>query len=141
MTARHCTQCGYDLSGLPATGTVVTCPECAHATDLSVPFLGRVSTFAPYLWGMVPAIACAVLRKLYLLAFGRDRWDIEGLAIYFGVFGGAATTGILMYEMLRREPEAGCTLRPLWVRLALSMCAALATVFINGVFVASLGYD
>jgi len=123
-------KCGYHLTGLPATGTVVMCPECGHATDLARPLPRLMGWFEPVFWGMVPAglsVLAFVFEAVTGTAFG-------AIGLVFGaacLLVGAATAGGFTLERFVFEPARGRAPRPLWVRLALSMCAAAASLVVN----------
>ncbi len=130
MSERGCIKCGYNLAGLPAAGTVVTCPECGQANDLAISRPARVNVFAPFLWAMIPWALCVVCMHFDFGQGGSSKRTKAFLAAT-ALISGAITAGILTYTKTGREPERGRPPRTLWARLALSVCAVVASVVVN----------
>ncbi len=123
MSERGCIQCGYNLAGLPAAGTVVTCPECGQQTDLSVPPPRRTVWAGPALWGMVPGGAC-VSAAFVVGKLAPSSTQLTAWLLIAGPCVGAISAGVLMYRAILRERERGLPMRPLRARVGASVRAA-----------------
>ena len=139
MSERGCVKCGYILTGLPATGTIVTCPECGHANDIAAPLPNRApargragDVIVPFLWGLVPGTLCAVGMRLDLWIDSRGSWRLIVLAVA-GPVAGAITAGVLMFRRTGRAAENSRERSPLWARVMFMVCAMAGSVGIYAV--------
>ena len=138
MSERVCVKCGYTLAGLPAAGTVVTCPECGQQTDLSVPPMNLGCSWVPYLWAMVPTAIAAVFAEVEVIAHRRSAGSGSLLVLKVVVFAWIITAAVLMYRALRRERETRSARRSRSAGLALAVCGAAASFYLWLFVVANL---
>ena len=130
VSVRLCVKCGYDLSGLPQEGTVVTCPECKLATDLSIPLQRRENPFMPVLSATI-AMPLFAVGILFVPLLGAVSNFGAGLILVLSLLCGAVIAGIAMYRMIGREPGRGWPKRTHRARVVLSVCAGAVSIALN----------
>lgn len=116
-TSNACSRCGYDLGGLPATASLIRCPECGAVSDsagvrpfspkrIGVLYLPAAACFA---LGPVLVLAPAFLVGLSLLGFGATLVILAVLLCYRGAY-------FLRSKLLIHAPLAGmCALVSPWL--------------------------
>ncbi len=130
MSERGCIKCGYNLAGLPAAGTVVSCPECGQANDLAVPLPRRIRSFEPILCGLIP-VALFVLCLTFGKLFGVWNKTAVMFLLLAAVFSGGIAAGALTYQMLVRRPAMCRAPCPFWTKIALTACAGAVSGVVN----------
>lgn len=133
MSERGCIKCGHTLAGLPATGTVVSCPECGQANDLAIPMPARVKLAPPFLWAMIPVALSSLLLKASVFLSNGVALRTTVLFVTAGVLGGAITAGVLMYRVTEREPKLRGAPRPHGGRLVLTVSAFVLSMAFNAI--------
>jgi len=130
VSVRGCERCGYNLAGLPASGTVVSCPECAHANDLAIPLQSKSGASSVFFWDKIPAALCALCVMLDRTV-GTGSGRTTAMLFVAGLIGGALTAAVLTYKLMGREPQTGQPMRPRWRRLVHWVNAAVVSLVVN----------
>ena len=137
MSERGCIKCGYILAGLPAVGTVVTCPECSHENNLAVSPQVRENVFTPLAWATLPMAPCALYIATEIL-LGIKFGYVAGFLLALGFIGGATTAVVLVHKAIGRQLETGHAPMRRGDRPALAMTFGLVSVVINAVAIAAV---
>lgn len=90
----RCIDCGYDLTGAPARGGTLTCPECSARQTLTAALAPR-----PLLWPGWVAVAPGVAPAAFLLGRAAiqslEDTIVTGMLLVLCSFAGPLLTGLL----------------------------------------------